>query len=134
MSRAPVPPAPRPGGGRSAHERPGHVVADLAPPGLEQPHAIPLEGPGVAAEAVRVAVVADVARGREEGDVAADAGRLLPDKGAAIVTYCSNAACPNSQNVAGALERLGYTNVRKYRDGIQDWVGAGLPVETGDPR
>jgi rhodanese-related sulfurtransferase len=69
-----------------------------------------------------------------EGDVAADAGRLLPDKGAAIVTYCSNAACPNSQNVAGALERLGYTNVRKYRDGIQDWVGAGLPVETGDPR
>ncbi|MBF6423242.1 rhodanese-like domain-containing protein [Nocardia cyriacigeorgica] len=62
-------------------------------------------------------------------DVDADAARLLPDKQAAIVTYCSNAACPNSQQVAGKLEKLGYTNVRKYRDGIEDWTAAGLPVE-----
>ncbi|MBF6090030.1 rhodanese-like domain-containing protein [Nocardia cyriacigeorgica] len=62
-------------------------------------------------------------------DVDADAARLLPDKHAAIVTYCSNAACPNSQQVAGKLEKLGYTNVRKYRDGIEDWTAAGLPVE-----
>ena len=56
---------------------------------------------------------------------------LLPDRDAAIVTYCSNAACPNSQDVANKLERLGYTNVRKYRDGIEDWTEAGLPVESG---
>ncbi|WP_280211775.1 rhodanese-like domain-containing protein [Nocardia cyriacigeorgica] len=62
-------------------------------------------------------------------DVDADAARLLPDKHAAIVTYCSNAACPNSQQVAGKLEKLGYTNVRKYRDGIEDWTAAGLPLE-----
>ena len=62
-------------------------------------------------------------------DVAALAPQLLPDKDAAIVTYCSNAACGNSQHVATALERLGYTNVRKYEDGIQDWSEAGLPVE-----
>jgi rhodanese-related sulfurtransferase len=68
-----------------------------------------------------------------EESVATDAERLLPDKDAAIVTYCSNAACPNSQNVARTLERLGYTNVRKYRDGIQDWVAAGLPVVTSVP-
>jgi rhodanese-related sulfurtransferase len=66
-----------------------------------------------------------------EADVEAEAPRLLPDKDAAIVTYCSNAACPNSQNVASKLERLGYTNVRKYRDGIQDWSEAGLPIEAG---
>ncbi|MEV6065048.1 rhodanese-like domain-containing protein [Nocardia sp. NPDC052001] len=65
-----------------------------------------------------------------EADVETLAPRLLPDKTAAIVTYCSNAACPNSQNVAGKLERLGYTNVRKYRDGIQDWAEAGLPIES----
>ncbi|HET9141140.1 rhodanese-like domain-containing protein [Actinophytocola sp.] len=64
------------------------------------------------------------------GDVPTEAARLLPDKAAAIVTYCSNQACPNSQQVASGLERLGYTNVRKYRDGIEDWVGAGLPVES----
>ena len=62
-------------------------------------------------------------------DVAARAAELLPDKDAAIVTYCSNTACGNSQAVASKLENLGYTNVRKYREGIQDWVEAGLPVE-----
>jgi len=33
---------------------------------------------------------------------------------------------------------MGYTNVREYKEGKQDWVGAGLPVEgeghhTGGP-
>jgi len=66
-----------------------------------------------------------------EADVAERAGELLPDKSAAIVTYCSNEACPNSGNVAALLSREGYTNVRKYRDGIQDWAAAGLPTESG---
>ena len=64
-------------------------------------------------------------------DVETRAGELLPDKNAAIVTYCSNPACPNSTQVAAKLERLGYTNVRKYAGGIQDWTEAGLPTETG---
>ena len=64
-----------------------------------------------------------------EDEVTERAAALLPDKDAAIVTYCSNAACGNSQAVANRLERLGYTNVRKYRDGIQDWVDAGNPTE-----
>jgi rhodanese-related sulfurtransferase len=59
------------------------------------------------------------------------AGHVLPDKGAAIVAYCSNESCPNSEGVARTLTRLGYTNVRKYREGIQDWVEAGLPTESG---
>lgn len=66
-------------------------------------------------------------------DVGEWAGRLLPDKAAAIVTYCSNPACANSSQVAAKLERLGYTNVRKYADGIQDWVESGLATETGIP-
>ncbi len=66
-------------------------------------------------------------------DVDADAAALLPDKDAAIVTYCANPACPNSGQVANRLEALGYTNVRAYPGGIQDWSEAGLPVETGVP-
>ena len=66
-----------------------------------------------------------------EDDVDAHASALLPDKAAAIVTYCSNPACPNSGRVAERLTRLGYTNVRKYEAGIQDWVEAGLPIERG---
>ena len=65
-----------------------------------------------------------------EADVAAHSAGLLPDKAAAIVTYCSSAACPNSRHVANRLTALGYTNVRKYREGIQDWVDAGLPTES----
>jgi rhodanese-related sulfurtransferase len=64
-----------------------------------------------------------------EADVDRLAAQRLPDKGAAIVSYCSNPACPNSQRVADRLTALGYTNVRKYREGIEDWAGAGLPLE-----
>ena len=66
-----------------------------------------------------------------EDEVAARASELLPDRAAPIVTYCSNPACPNSQRVADRLTALGYTHVRKYREGIEDWVSAGLPTESG---
>jgi rhodanese-related sulfurtransferase len=66
-----------------------------------------------------------------EADVDRLAPVVLPDKDAAIVTYCSNTTCPNSGRVAERLVRLGYTNVRKYEAGIQDWVEAGLQVESG---
>lgn len=68
-----------------------------------------------------------------EDQVDAQAAMLLPGKNAAIAVYCSNPACGNSQAVATRLEKLGYTRVRKYREGIQDWVEAGLPVEEGVP-
>ena len=32
---------------------------------------------------------------------------------------------------AGRLTALGYANVRKYAEGIQDWTDAGLPTEFG---
>jgi len=66
-----------------------------------------------------------------ESEVNERAKVLLPDRDGAIVTYCSNEACPNSGNVATRLSNAGYTNVRKYREGIQDWVEAGLPTESG---
>ena len=64
------------------------------------------------------------------GQVDALASSVLPDRDAAIVTYCTGPSCPNSGQVADRLTALGYANVRKYREGIEDWVGAGLPTET----
>ena len=52
-------------------------------------------------------------------------------KNAAIVAYCSNESCGNSEAVARTLTRLGYTDVRKFKEGIQAWVEAGLPTESG---
>ncbi|MGC4890501.1 rhodanese-like domain-containing protein [Micromonospora sp. DT227] len=66
-----------------------------------------------------------------EAEVAERAAELLPDRDAPIVTYCSNPSCPNSGRVADRLTALGYTDVRKYAEGIEDWVGAGLPTESG---
>ncbi|MFI7145085.1 rhodanese-like domain-containing protein [Nonomuraea sp. NPDC050022] len=65
-----------------------------------------------------------------ESEVAERAPALLPDKDAPIVTYCTNPACNNSKAVARRLTSLGYTNVRRYVEGIEDWVAAGLPVES----
>lgn len=62
-------------------------------------------------------------------DVDTLASVVLPDRDAAIVTYCSNLACANSGQVATRLATLGYRNVRKYAEGIEDWVDAGLPTE-----
>lgn len=61
--------------------------------------------------------------------IAEEAPRLLPNKGAAIVTYCSNSACRNSGVAANQLVAMGYTDVRRYADGKQDWEQAGLPLE-----
>ncbi|MGY0004677.1 rhodanese-like domain-containing protein [Micromonospora sp. I033] len=66
-----------------------------------------------------------------EAEVADRAAELLPDRNAPVVTYCSNPACPNSGRVADRLTALGYTDVRKYAEGIEDWVNAGLPTESG---
>jgi rhodanese-related sulfurtransferase len=66
-------------------------------------------------------------------EVPEKAPALLPDRDAAIVTYCSNTACANSESAANQLGAMGYTNVRKYAEGKQDWQQAGLPLETSAP-
>jgi len=66
-------------------------------------------------------------------EVARLAPQLLPDKDAAIVTYCSNPACRNSEAAAAQLRALGYTHVRKYAEGKDDWRAAGLALESAAP-
>jgi rhodanese-related sulfurtransferase len=66
-------------------------------------------------------------------DIDGQAARLLPDRGAAIAVYCSNAVCNNSHIVAARLTELGYTGVLRYTEGKQDWIEAGLPVESASP-
>ena len=61
------------------------------------------------------------------------APRLLPDKSATVVVYCANLACQNSAIAARRLVQLGYADVYEYEAGKQDWVDAGLPVESGAP-
>ena len=59
------------------------------------------------------------------------APRMLPDKSAQVVVYCSSGACKNSPRAARRLDALGYENVYDYGEGKQGWMGAGLPTESG---
>ena len=56
---------------------------------------------------------------------------VLPDRDATVVVYCSNLPCPNSTILSRRLVQLGYTDVREYEGGKEDWITAGLPTESG---
>jgi mannose-6-phosphate isomerase-like protein (cupin superfamily) len=53
----------------------------------------------------------------------------VPDTAAAVVVYSTDAACGRAPELAARLEALGYAQVRIYREGIEDWIGAGLAIE-----
>jgi rhodanese-related sulfurtransferase len=59
------------------------------------------------------------------------ASTLIPDLATEVVVYCANTPCPNSEIAARRLAALGYTNVREYAEGKEDWIAAGLLVEHG---
>ena len=56
------------------------------------------------------------------------APRLLPERDELVVVYCSG-TCTNSDSTARRLASLGYSRVRVYDGGKEDWIEAGLPVE-----
>jgi len=48
-----------------------------------------------------------------------------------IVVYCSDSGCPDSRLVGESLRKLGYQDVRLFRGGWDEWVGANLPTQQG---
>jgi rhodanese-related sulfurtransferase len=56
---------------------------------------------------------------------------LIPSKDTEVVTYCAGPTCRASSNAAKELTQLGYTNVRYYEGGKQEWLASDLPVERG---
>jgi rhodanese-related sulfurtransferase len=71
------------------------------------------------------------ARNMPHDQVDALAPRLIPSRSTEVVVYCANLPCPNSEIAARRLAALGYTNVREYAEGKEDWIAAGLPIERG---
>ncbi len=55
--------------------------------------------------------------------------RRIPDRDVEIVVYCANPECESSVDTARALAALGYTNVRHYAGGKDEWRALGLPLE-----
>ncbi len=63
-------------------------------------------------------------------DIVDHAGDVLPDRTASVVAYCTGTSCPNSRIAAEQLTKLGYTDVRAYEGGKEDWTAADLPLES----
>ena len=55
--------------------------------------------------------------------------KRMPDLAAEIVVYCANAECDDSVVTGARLRELGYTNVRHYAGGKDEWKELGLPLE-----
>jgi len=51
---------------------------------------------------------------------------------AQLVFYCSNPLCRKAPLAARRARELGYPNVRVMSAGIQGWLAAGLPIESGE--
>jgi rhodanese-related sulfurtransferase len=51
-----------------------------------------------------------------------------------IIVYCSGGDCHDSRLVANALVSLGFSNVRVFTGGWDEWSAAGLPAVKGGER
>jgi len=49
-------------------------------------------------------------------------------KNAEIITYCAGPSCPMSIQAAEKLAQLGFTNVKAYEGGLEEWKKAGREI------
>ena len=62
------------------------------------------------------------------------ASELIPTKDTEVVVYCAGPECHASENAVRELAEMGYSRVRRYVGGKKDWMDAGLPVMSDEPR
>jgi rhodanese-related sulfurtransferase len=55
--------------------------------------------------------------------------KRMPELDIEIVVYCANPSCDDSVVTGERLRGLGYTNVRHYPGGKDEWKELGLPLE-----
>ena len=53
------------------------------------------------------------------------------DRSLTIIVYCASFRCSASTTAMEHLRRAGFTDVRDFKGGMEDWQGAGLPVQSG---
>jgi rhodanese-related sulfurtransferase len=63
------------------------------------------------------------------------AAEMLPNKDVEVIVYCAGPTCHASRDAVIQFAALGYSNVRHYPGGKDDWISAGLPVvRSGDSK
>ena len=64
-------------------------------------------------------------------DVAGQAATAIATKDAPVILYCTDQDCLGSEFIGTQLVAEGYTDVRRFPGGIDEWARSGLPVEFG---
>lgn len=62
-------------------------------------------------------------------EVAERAGEVLPARDQETVIYCASAACSLAEQGVALLRGLGYTRVREYPGGMEEWTERGGRIE-----
>ena len=57
---------------------------------------------------------------------------LPADKNSTLVFYCSNPLCRKAPNAARRAKSMGHNNVKVMSAGINGWLVAQLPTESGE--
>lgn len=57
------------------------------------------------------------------------AAEVLPNKDATIIVYCLKDHCTSAMRAVHVLQAMGYSDVREYAGGKEDWRAAGYPIE-----
>lgn len=55
--------------------------------------------------------------------------KVAPSKDTELVFYCGGPSCPSSAKAAKAAHELGYTNLKKFPGGLEEWQEKGLPLQ-----
>jgi len=55
--------------------------------------------------------------------------QMAGSKDAEIIVYCTNEDCPASDKAANRLMDAGFTNVKDFSGGMEEWKNAGYDVE-----
>jgi rhodanese-related sulfurtransferase len=88
--------------------------------------------PGIFHQLGHVPGAISISREEFEADYAVHRSALEKDKSLLIAVYCSDSSCEDSQLVADALVKLGYTQVFVFKGGWSEWTGAGFPEEKAE--
>lgn len=58
------------------------------------------------------------------------AGQVLLNRGAELVFFCQQQGCTCAEEAGAGFTSMGYESVLHYSKGVEDWAGAGYPVES----
>ena len=51
------------------------------------------------------------------------------EKDRLIINYCSNISCPIAKHLTTEMKFIGFTHVKVFEGGYEEWESAGLPLE-----